>query len=126
MDAKPSAPSGQRRHVDQEFLYREIASWRSYLIVCARSKNGIRHLGVAESDLVDSVLADAFEKVANGDPKLVSLSSGELRSWLVQRLQWTYEDRLERRFRYAEILASLEAPGAPRTPSSEAASGEKA
>jgi RNA polymerase sigma factor (sigma-70 family) len=126
MDANPSTAGGQARNVDQELLYREIASLRTYLIVCARSMNGIRHLGVAVSDLVDSVLADAFEKVADGDAKLVFRSSGELRSWLVERLQWNYKDRMKRRLRYGEILASLTPPPSPRTPSNEAASGETA
>jgi RNA polymerase sigma factor (sigma-70 family) len=124
MNATESRSSQQRPIVDQETFIREIASLRSYLAVVAAMLNGIRRLGV--SDIVDSVLLDAFDRVRQGEPDFSYRSNEELRAWLVNRLKWTYQDRLKRRQRYGEILSGLAPPALPRTPSSDAAYNERA
>jgi RNA polymerase sigma factor (sigma-70 family) len=127
MDTSQSASNGQGSNIDQESLNREIASLRTYLIVVARSLNGIQRLGdVGVSDLVDSVLLDAFERVKEVDSDFTFRSKDALKVWLAKRLKWTYHDRLERRLRHGEIVAGLPAPAVSRTPSSEAAYKEKA
>jgi RNA polymerase sigma factor (sigma-70 family) len=127
MDASQSPSNGQGWNVDQESFNREIASLRTYLMVVANSLHGIRGRGdVDASDLVDSVLLDAFEKVRKSDPAFAFRSKEELRAWLANRLKWAYQDRLKRRLRYGEMLSRLPAPAMPRTPSSGAASNEEA
>jgi DNA-directed RNA polymerase specialized sigma24 family protein len=113
--------------MDQDSLMREIASLRTYLTFVAGRFGGVRALqGRGLSDLVDSVLGDAFAKVRWGDGRFTFKSDKELRSWLVNRLHWTYLDALGRDQRLAEILRGLQPRHLPRTPGSEVAIGERA
>jgi DNA-directed RNA polymerase specialized sigma24 family protein len=127
MGANPSARDGQGPEIDQESLIRKVESLRTYLLfVAGRSKrlHSLPSRGV--SDLVDSVLADAFEMIRNGEGQFTFQSDKKLRSWLVQRLLWTYLERLRQRHRHDQILRGLPSPLKPRTLSSEVALKEQA
>jgi RNA polymerase sigma factor (sigma-70 family) len=127
MDADRKAPHWQRQDIDQEPFIREIASLRTYLLFVAGKFTGVNALpdkGV--SDLVDSVLGDAFAEIRNGDGHFKFKSDKELRSWLVNRLKWTFKDGLRRSRRYNEILQDLPPQAVPRTPGSELALKEQA
>jgi DNA-directed RNA polymerase specialized sigma24 family protein len=120
MDADRGAPNGQGQDIDQESLFREIASLRTYLLFVAGRFKGIDALpGVGVSDLVDSVIGDAFAEIQHGGGHFTFKTDNELRSWLVKRLEWTYKSWLRRRGRYNEILRNLPPHPVSRTPGSE-------
>jgi RNA polymerase sigma factor (sigma-70 family) len=120
MNADRGAPNGDGQDTDQESFIRAIASLRTYLMFVAGTLTGGQALPAnGASDLVDSVLADAFAEIRHGDGQLTFKSDKELRSWLVNRLQWTYRSGLRRRRRYNEILQAFPADPMPRTPGSE-------
>jgi RNA polymerase sigma factor (sigma-70 family) len=127
MDADQGAHGGQGPNIDQESFIREIASLRTYLLFVAGKLPGIQFLRVeGVSDLVDSVIKDALTKVRQGDGDLRFWSDKQLKSWLVNRLRWTYRDRVERQQQYDRILRLLPPPQGPASPSSEAARAEQA
>jgi RNA polymerase sigma factor (sigma-70 family) len=127
MDADPRALIGPGREFDQESFIREIASLRTYLMFVAGTFEGVDSLpGRGVSDLVHSVLGDAFAKVRDGDVRFTFQSDQELKSWLVKRLRWTYWDYSQDRSRYERILQGLPPGPSPRNPESELVLKERA
>jgi DNA-directed RNA polymerase specialized sigma24 family protein len=126
MDADSDAPDGPGPDLDPESIMRQIASLRTYLIVVAgRLAEGHPPPGRGVSDLVHSVLVDAFDEVRNGDGGFTFRSFEELKAWLVNRLRWAHQDGERRRRRYERVLQALPPRRGPRTPGSEVASRER-
>jgi len=129
MDADPGALDGRAQEVDREWLMREVASLRTYLLVVAGKFAGVDPVpGKGLSDLVHSVLGDVFDEIQhdNGRFKFNYRSDKELRAWLVQRLEWAYRDRERRRRRDEQVRRDLPNRPAPATPSSEYGRNERA
>jgi RNA polymerase sigma factor (sigma-70 family) len=125
MDANASATLGPRRHLDDDSQMRLIASLRTYLLFVLGTKHqgqGFPDRGL--SDIVDSVLVEAFAIVREGGGRLTLRSKNELIAWLVQRMEWRLTDRRRRHETYERILAALPQRPPGRTPSSEAAINE--
>jgi RNA polymerase sigma factor (sigma-70 family) len=127
MSADRRAPETGAQDIDNESSIRAIASLRTYLMFVAAKFAGAQAIPTkGASDLVDSVIADAFAEIRHGDGRFTFKSDKELKSWLVNRLRWTYRSGLRRRRRYDEILHDLPPNPVPRTPASEVALNERA
>src|SRR5262245_44311327 len=111
MDSNPSAPEGRAQTIDQDWLEREIWSLRTYLAFMAENKQM-----QGASDLVDSVLIDAVNKVRDGDSGFKFQSPEALRVWLVKRVEWKYLDLIRRRERHDRLLSDLPPRPAPPSP----------
>jgi RNA polymerase sigma factor (sigma-70 family) len=126
MDTDRREPDGPGPGIDAESIMREIASLRTYLIVVAnRLADGRPPAGKGVSDLVHSVMADAFEGLRDGDGGFRFRSVEELKGWLVNRLEWAFLDGERRRQRYERVLRALPPRRGPRDPRSEVASREE-
>ncbi len=125
MNGHAAAPGGQARRMDQESFMREIASLRTYLLAVARAPQFRLATGAqSRSDLVDSVLVDAFKRVRRDDGSLSFTSTRELMSWLTRRLRWRLRDRCRRKNSHEKALAEIPPAPEPPTPSSEAGHNE--